>query len=167
MINIVLFQPEIPQNTGNIMRTCMASDMHLILIKPLGFKLDEKHLRRAGMDYINNLSYEVFDNFADFEKAHQGDYYFITRYAKQSYAKATYNFDHDIYLIFGSESSGIDKSILQAYKDNLYRIPMNKDARSLNLSNCVALVGYDCLRQNDFFDLVDHEVIKGADFIDR
>ena len=167
MINIVLYAPEIPSNTGNIMRTCMASHTHLILIRPLGFKLSDKYLKRSGMDYLKDLDYEVFDSFEDFKLLHHGDYFLVSRYGKKTYSDVDFKQNKDIYLIFGNESSGLSKEILKEYKENAIRIPMAADARSLNLANSVAVVAYEALRQNNFNDLSKIEVIKGENFIDE
>lgn len=166
MINVVLFEPEIPQNTGNIMRTCSALEMKLHLIEPLGFSLDEKHLRRSGMDYIHDLDYKIYPNWDTFYKDHQdGQYVYFTRYGMKSFDECVFDKTKDIYLVFGKESTGIDKQILKQNIDSCYRLPMRKDARSLNLSNCVAIGAYECLRQVGFGDLSDREVIKGEDFL--
>ena len=166
MINIVLFEPEIPQNTGNIMRTCSVFEMKLHLIKPLGFSLDEKHLKRSGMDYVRDLDYHVYENWDEFYKGHhEGQFVFFTRYGLKSFDECIFKQEGDIYLVFGKESTGIDKSILKEHLEDCYRIPMRSDARSLNLSNCVAIGAYECLRQVGFGDLSDREVIKGADFL--
>ncbi|MBO7698785.1 MAG: tRNA (cytidine(34)-2'-O)-methyltransferase [Erysipelotrichaceae bacterium] len=166
MINIVLFEPEIPQNTGNIMRTCSVFEMKLHLIKPLGFSLDEKHLKRSGMDYVRDLDYTVYENWDEFYKDHnEGQFVFFTRYGLKSFDECIFKQEGDIYLIFGKESTGIDKGILKEHLEDCYRIPMRSDARSLNLSNCVAIGAYECLRQIGFGDLSDREVIKGADFL--
>lgn len=165
MVNIVLFEPEIPQNTGNIMRTCTVFDMKLHLIEPLGFSLDEKHLRRSGLDYIKDLDYTVYKNWDEFVKDKDGQFVFFTRYGMKSFDKCIFDKDRDIYLVFGKESTGIDKKILKDHLDDCYRLPMKENARSLNLSNCVAIGAYECLRQIGFGELSDHEVIKGADFL--
>ena len=165
MVNIVLFEPEIPQNTGNIMRTCTVFDMKLHLIEPLGFYLDEKHLRRSGLDYIKDLDYTVYKNWDEFIKDKDGQFVFFTRYGMKSFDKCIFDKDRDIYLVFGKESTGIDKKILKDNLDDCYRLPMKENARSLNLSNCVAIGAYECLRQIGFGELSDHEVIKGADFL--
>ena len=165
MINIVLFEPEIPQNTGNIMRTCSVFKMNLHLIEPLGFVLDEKHLRRSGMDYIADLNYKVYSNWNEFIKDKQGQFVYFTRYGLKTFDKCVFETDKDIYLVFGKESTGIDKSILKDNLDKCYRIPMRSDARSLNLSNCVAIGAYECLRQVGFNDLSEFEVLKGKDFL--
>lgn len=165
MINIVLFEPEIPQNTGNIMRTCSAFKMNLHLIEPLGFSLDEKHLLRSGMDYINSLNYKVYQNWDEFVKDKEGQFVYFTRYGLKSFNECIFDKNKDIYLVFGKESTGIDKKILKNNIDNCYRIPMKADARSLNLSNTVAIGAYECLRQVGFEGLSDKEVIKGGDFL--
>ena len=166
MIHIVLFEPEIPQNTGNIMRTCAATDVTLHLIKPYGFYLDEKHLRRSGMDYRNDVTLFEHENWEEFTTAFPARYYFITRYGQNTYSDIDFTQDtSDIFIIFGKESTGIPKKILQTDLEHCLRIPMVEDARSLNLSNCVALVLYETLRQLNFSGLSKYEVIKGKDFI--
>ena len=166
MINIVLFEPEIPGNTGNIMRTCVATDTKLHLIKPLGFSLDEKSLRRSGVNYIDKLEYEVYENFQDFESKNKGTYYFYTRYGHKPHSDFDYsNVDEEIYLIFGKESTGIPKEILKTHIDNCVRIPMTSNVRSLNLSNCCALVLYEVLRQQGYRNLLFDEPHKDKDFI--
>ncbi len=167
MINIVLYEPEIPQNTGNIMRTCSVFEMKLHLIEPLGFSLDEKHLKRCGLDYISELDYTVSKNWDEFIKDKEGQFVFFSRYALKSFNECVFDKEKDIYMVFGKESTGIDKQILKDHLDECYRIPMRKDARSLNLSNCVAIGAYECLRQTGFGDLSDREVIKGEDFLLR
>ena len=168
MINVVLYNPEIPQNTGNIMRTCSAFNMTLHLIEPLGFVLDDKHLRRSGMDYIKDLHYFIYPDYETFCKANDGDYVFFSRYGLKTFDKCDFKvFNKDIYLIFGKESTGIPKAILLDHLDNTYRLPMREDARSLNLSNCVAIGAYECLRQVGFGDLSPVEVIKGKDWLLR
>lgn len=169
MINIVLYEPEIPQNTGNIMRTCVATGAKLHLIKPLGFELDEKRIRRSGVNYIDKLKYEVYENFDDFKNKNQGTYYYFTRYGKKPHSSFDYKEDinKDIYLIFGKESTGIPKEILQKDLEHCMRIPMTSDVRSLNLSNCVAIVLYEVLRQFDYNDLLRTEPHKGENFIEE
>ena len=113
MINIVLYEPEIPQNTGNIMRTCVATNSKLHLIKPLGFKLDDNHMRRCAVNYLENLNYEVYENWDDFKDKNKGTYYYLTRYGKKPHTSFDYsNNKENIYLIFGKESTGIPKEIL-------------------------------------------------------
>ena len=166
MINIVLYEPEIPQNTGNIMRTCSVFKMDLHLIEPLGFVMDEKHLRRSGLDYRQDLKYTIYPDWLDFiSKNNKGQFVYFTRYGLKSFNECIFEKDQDIYLVFGKESTGIDKKILKDNLDKCYRIPMREDARSLNLSNCVAIGAYECLRQIGFDGLSDKEVIKGEDFL--
>lgn len=168
MINIVLYEPEIPQNTGNIMRTCVATGSTLHLIKPLGFSLDEKSIKRSGANYIDKLDLKVYENYEDFSSKNPGEYYFFTRYGKKSHSEFNYsNKNKNIYLIFGKESEGIDKKILKNNLDRCMRIPMTKDVRSLNLSNCVAIVVYEVLRQQDYKDLLRKEPHKGEDFLEN
>ncbi|MDY6062255.1 MAG: tRNA (cytidine(34)-2'-O)-methyltransferase [Erysipelotrichaceae bacterium] len=169
MINIVLFEPEIPANTGNIMRTCVVFNCKLHLIEPLGFSLDEKHLRRSGMDYIKDLEYFTYPNWQGFYDNHsQGRYIYFTRYGFKHLGELKLEHhcqEEDLYLVFGKESTGIDKGILVEHLDECYRIPMDAKARSLNLSNCVALGTYEVLRQLNFPNLSTKEVIKGEDFL--
>lgn len=166
MLNIVLYQPEIPTNTGNIMRTCVATNTKLHLIKPLGFSLDEKSVKRSGVNYIDKLDYEVYDNYEDFVNKNHGEYYFFTRYGKKPHTSFDYSsMDKDIYLIFGKESTGIPKEILRPNLDRCMRIPMSKNVRSLNLSNCCAIVLYEVLRQQNYRDLLFEEPHKDKDFI--
>lgn len=167
MIHVVLYEPEIPQNTGNIMRTCMAANCKLHLIEPLGFSLDEKHLRRSAMDYVKEVDYTVYKDWEAFKKANpSSNYYFMTRYGKK--APSDFDFtkiDGDIYLILGKESTGIPKTILQNQLDHCMRLPMVENARSLNLSNCAAIVVYEVLRQLDYLSLSRVEAIKGEDWL--
>ena len=167
MINIVLYEPEIPQNTGNIMRTCSAFKMKLHLIEPLGFYLDDKHLKRSAMDYDEDLEYKIYENYESFLKENSnGQFVFFSRYGMKSFEECIFDKDEEnIYLVFGKESTGIDKKILVDNIDKTYRLPMRKDARSLNLSNCVAIGAYECLRQVGFNDLSSKEVLKGEDFL--
>ena len=167
MINIVLYEPEIPQNTGNIMRTCVATGSMLHLIKPLGFSLSEKEIKRSGVNYIEHLEYKVYENFNDFKEKNIGKYYFSTRYGKKPHSEFKFNKEDNIYLIFGKESTGVPKEILKEYLDNCMRIPTTDKVRSLNLSNCVALVLYEALRQQDYNDLLKFEPHKGSDFLER
>jgi len=168
MINIVLFEPEIPQNTGNIMRTCAGTYTKLHLIKPLGFKLDDKYLKRSGVNYIEHCDYTVYENFEDFLSKNDGEFYFLTRYGKKPHTSFDYSdVDKNIYLIFGKESTGVPKNILKNYLDRCLRIPTNDYIRSLNLSNCVALVLYEVLRQQNFPNLLRQEPFKGADYLEK
>lgn len=168
MINVVLFEPEIPQNTGNIMRTCVATNAKLHLIKPLGFSLDEKSIKRSGANYIDKLDYEVYENYEHFKSKNEGIYYFFTRYGKKTHTDFDYsNKGENIYLIFGKESSGIDKKILKDNLDYCMRLPMSDNVRSLNLSNCVAIVVYEVLRQQNYNDLLRYEPFKGENFLEE
>ena len=166
-INVVLFEPEIPQNTGNIMRTCVAVDARLHLIEPLGFKLDDKTVKRSGVNYIDKLEYYVYSNFDEFLEKNNGEFYFFTRYGKKPHSDFDFtdNQDRDIYLIFGKESTGVPKEILRNYLDRCMRIPMTDKVRALNLSNCAAIVIYEVLRQQDYLDLSRVEPFKGEDWL--
>ena len=151
-INIVLHQPEIPQNTGNIARTCAAINSKLHLIKPLGFSIEDKYVRRAGMDYWNLIDVLVYEDLSDFfNKNRSKAFYFITTKAEKSFTDIKY--PEDSYFIFGRESAGLPEDILEKNQDNCVRIPMAESARSLNLSNAAAIVAYEALRQNDFTGL--------------
>lgn len=169
MIHIVLYQPEKPLNTGNIMRTCVASDSILDIIGPLTFSIDNKDLKRAGLDYIDNLKMNYFPTYNDFLKAYPNqEVFYVTRYANKVYSEFDLSDQvKDLFLMFGKESTGIPKDILIAHEDHLLRIPMVIDARSLNLSNCVALVLYEALRQQGFRNLATHETIKGENFLEK
>ena len=168
MINIVLFEPEIPGNTGNIMRTCVATGTKLHLIEPLGFKLDESSIKRSGVNYIDKLEYSVYKNWDDFKEKNKGTYYFFTRYGHKPHSSFDYsNKDEEIYLIFGKESTGIPKEILRTDLDRCMRIPMTDNVRSLNLSNCAAIVLFEVLRQQDYRDLLREEPHKDKDFITK
>ena len=151
-MHIVLHQPEIPQNTGNIGRTCVATNTSLHLIEPLGFRLDEKALRRAGMDYWQQLDVTRYMDYEDFKKQHpDAKIWYATTKAKHSYTDVSFGMDD--FIMFGKESAGIPEEILVENEENCIRIPMGNDIRSLNLSNSVAIVLYEALRQNDFKDL--------------
>ena len=166
MINIVLLEPEIPQNTGNIMRTCVATGTKLHLIKPLGFKIDDAHLRRSGVNYIDKLDYEIYENYDDFLSKNSGEFYFFTRYGHKPHTSFDYSdTTKDIYLIFGKESTGIPREILKSNLDRCMRIPMTANVRALNLSNCCAIVVYEVLRQQNYRDLLFDEPHKDKDFI--
>lgn len=149
MLNVVLLEPEIPQNTGNIGRTCCATGTRLHLIEPLGFRLGEKELKRAGMDYWNRLDVTVYENYEDFLAKNPGaKIYMASTKAPKVYTEVAY--EPDCYLMFGKESAGIPEEILVQHPDTTVRIPMNEDIRSLNLSNSVAIMVYEVLRQHDF-----------------
>lgn len=169
MNNIVLYEPEIPQNTGNIMRTCVATGTKLHLIKPLGFQLDDAHLKRSGVNYIDKLEYFVYEDWNDFLNKNQGEFYYFTRYGKVPHTSFDYsNFENkNLYFIFGKESTGIPKEILKNNLDCCMRIPMTSNVRALNVSNSVAIVIYEALRQQNFNDLLREEPHKGADYLEK
>lgn len=149
MLNIVLYEPEMPANTGNIGRTCVATGTRLHLIGPLGFSLSEKMLKRAGLDYWDKLDVTVYDDYQDFrEKNPDAKIYMATTKARHNYTAV--NYEKDCYIMFGKESAGIPEEILVENEENCIRIPMLSEIRSLNLSNSVAVVLYEALRQNDF-----------------
>lgn len=149
MLNIVLHEPEIPANTGNIGRTCEATNTRLHLIEPLGFRLNEKNLKRAGMDYWEHLDVRTYIDYNDFlEKNPGAKIYMATTKAPKVYTEV--NYEPDCYIMFGKESAGIPEEILVEHKEDCVRIPMIGDIRSLNLGNSVAIVLYEALRQNGF-----------------
>lgn len=166
MLNIVLFEPEIPENTGNIMRTCAATGAKLHLIRPLGFRMDQNSIKRSGVNYIDKVDYTLYDDYEDFCSKNDGEYYFMTRYGKKAHSEFDYSDkSKNIYLIFGKESTGIPKEILRNNLDRCIRIPSTDNVRSLNLSNCVAIVLYEVLRQQDYLDLCRCEPFKGEDWL--
>ena len=169
MNNIVLFEPEIPGNTGNIMRTCVATNTRLHLIKPLGFSLEDKYLKRSGVNYIDKLEYYVYENFDDFQNKNKGEYYYFTRYGKKPHTSFNYKNEEnkELYFIFGKESTGIPKEILKKDLYHCMRIPMTKNVRALNLSNAAAIVIYEALRQQDYNDLLRTEPHKGEDYLEK
>ena len=168
MLNVVLYEPEIPQNTGNIMRTCAATNTKLHLIKPLGFSLDEKVVKRSGANYVNECDYTLYENFDDFLSKNDGTFYFLTRYGHKPHSSFDYSDkSENIYLVFGKESTGIPKKILKEHLDNCYRIPTNEHIRALNLSNCVAIMLFEVLRQQNYRDLLQFDPFKGADYLTR
>ncbi len=149
MLNIVLLEPEMPANTGNIGRTCVAANTRLHLIEPLGFRINDKMLKRAGLDYWDKLDVTVYDSYPDFlEKNPKAKIYMATTKAPKAYTGV--HFEPDCYIMFGKESAGIPEKILLENQENCIRIPMVGDIRSLNLSNSVAIVLYEALRQNNF-----------------
>ena len=155
-LNIVLFEPEIPANTGNIGRTCVATGTRLHLIEPLGFRLNEKSIKRAGMDYWEHLNVTRYMNFEEFlEKNPGAKIYMATTKGQHVYSDV--NYEPDCYIMFGKESAGIPEEILVKHPENCIRIPMLSEIRSLNLSNSVAVVLYEALRQNNF----DHMKLEG------
>lgn len=166
MINIVLYEPEIPENTGNIMRTCAATNAKLHLIEPFGFIFDENRLKRSGANYIDKVNYEIYLDYDDFLSKNSGKFYYFTRYGTKKYSDIDFsNSDDNIYLIFGKESTGIPKGILHNNLEKCYRIPTSDNVRALNLSNCVALVTYEALRQQNFPNLLFSDPFKGKDYL--
>ena len=156
MINIILYEPEIPLNTGNIGRTCVATGTRLHLIEPLGFRLTEKNIKKSGMDYWERLDVTIYDDFEDFLDKNpdaKNNIFYATTKALKGYCDVKY--DKDSYIMFGPESRGIPEKLLVDNKDKCIRIPMKEEERSLNLSNSVAVILYEALRQNDFLDLTD------------
>ena len=166
MINLVLFEPEIPENTGNIMRTCAASGARLHLIRPLGFAMSTGVIKRSAVNYIDKVDYTLYDDFLDFISKNPGEYYFFTRYGKKPHSEIDYtDKKKNIYLIFGKESTGIPKEILRKYLDRCIRIPCSDNVRCLNVSNCVAIAVYEVLRQQNYNDLLRYEPFKGEDWL--
>lgn len=156
MLNIVLHEPEMPANTGNIGRTCVATNTRLHLIEPMGFLINDKNLKRAGLDYWKDLDVHTYVNYEDFLAKNPGaKIYYATTKAHHTYCDV--NFEEDCYIMFGKESAGIPEEILVKHPDQCIRIPMVGDIRSLNLSNSVAIVLYEALRQHDF----SHMNLKG------
>ena len=154
MLNIVLHEPEMPANTGNIGRTCVAAGARLHLIEPLGFSINDKMVKRAGLDYWDKLDVTVYNDYEDFLKKNPGaKIYMATTKAHKTYSDVHY--EDDCYIMFGKESAGIPEDILVSSEDTCIRIPMIEEARSLNLSNSVAIVVYEALRQQGFDNLKD------------
>ena len=152
MLNVVLFEPEIPQNTGNIARTCAATRTGLILIEPLGFQLADKYMKRAGLDYFSMVDIQVMPSFeALMEKYPNAQYHFASTKAPRSYTEVRYGAED--FLVFGCETKGLPESLLQRVYDRCVRIPMRPDARSLNLAKSVAIIVYEALRQQGFPNL--------------
>ena len=150
-LNIVLVEPQIPQNTGNISRTCAVTGAKLHLIKPFGFEITDKHLKRAGLDYWDKLDIYYYENLKDFFEHNEGEYYYFTTKGQHVYSDVDY--PDDAYLIFGREDKGLNEDLLYENPERCVRIPMRSDLRSLNLSNSAAIAVYEVLRQWDFPDL--------------
>ncbi|MBQ8321751.1 MAG: tRNA (cytidine(34)-2'-O)-methyltransferase [Clostridia bacterium] len=149
MLNIVLYSPEIPQNTGNISRTCAVTGAALHIIKPIGFEISDRTLKRAGLDYWDKLDVFYYENYGDFlSKNPDAETYFFSSKAKKSYAEVTY--PENVYLVFGCETRGLPTELVEANIDRAVRIPMRPTLRCLNLSNAVAIAVYEVLRQSDF-----------------
>ena len=155
-IHIVLVEPEIPQNTGNIARTCAIIGAKLHLVKPLGFEISDKYLKRAGLDYWDKLDMEVHESFDDFLKKYNpenSNMFFVTTKGKHCYTEVDYPKFEEVFMLFGKETKGLPEDILKQYLGNTVRIPMRENFRSLNLSNSVAIVAYEMLRQDEFKNL--------------
>ena len=156
-LNIVMVEPEIPQNTGNIARTCSATGAALHLVKPLGFAIDDRKMKRAGLDYWNTLEIYMYESLADFMEKHGNDnLWFYTTKASKLYTEATVDESNEIYLVFGKETKGLPEDFLEAHRESCVRIPMRSEARSLNLSNAVAITVFEALRQLSFPALQDY-----------
>ena len=162
MIHIILFHPEIPANTGNILRTAMATNSIVHIIGPLPFDISDKALKRAGMDYLKEAKFEYYSSYEEFvSKMGDKKIYYVTKYGVNVYSNVDFSDPvEDVYVMFGRESTGIDKNILSEHKKDTLRIPMLSTARSLNLSNAVAIVVYDILRQKNFPSLATFDMIK-------
>lgn len=158
-MNIVLIEPEIPQNTGNIARTCAAIGAGLHLIEPLGFSLSDRYLKRAGLDYWADVDVKRYKNFEEFRELNKnGTFYYATTKAVNNYSDIVY--PENVYLLFGKESAGIPEYMLKGNKNNSIRIPMSDTARSLNLANSVAIISYEVLRQNGFENLLQQGQLR-------
>ncbi len=169
MINIILYRPEKPQNTGNIMRTCAAIGASLHIIGPVSFTIDDHALQRAGMDYLLGFDYEIYADYEEFVKQFGNkEIFYITRYG--FVPPSGYDLKQvkgDLNFMFGRESTGIPKDILSSHLDHCMRLPMKPEARSLNLSNCVAVVAYEALRQIDYENLATEDFLKGNDYLKK
>ena len=152
-INIVMVEPEIPQNTGNIARTCAATGAKLHLVHPLGFSISEKSVKRAGLDYWDKLEIEEHDSFEEFLKKYkpeENNMFFVTTKGKHVYSDVDYSKMEDVYILFGKETKGLPEDVLKTHLDQTIRIPMRETIRSLNLSNSVAIVAYEIFKQQNF-----------------
>lgn len=166
--NIVLYEPEIPQNTGNIMRTCAGTDTMLHLIRPLGFRIDDHHLARAAVNYLPNVDFMVYDTFEDFLANNHGKMYYLTRYGMKSPHELKLDDQNETYyFIIGKESTGIPKEILKEHLEDCIRLPINDKIRALNISNVAAVVIFEALRQQDYNNLskFEPETLKGKDWL--
>lgn len=168
-INVILYQPEIPPNTGNIIRTCYATNAKLHIIKPISFDIFHPNIKRAAAGRtIDEIEYEIHESYDEFKNKYGDEkVYYLSRYGLKNYCSIDFSFkkNKEIWLMFGTESTGIPKKILKESLETCIRIPMSEKCRSLNLANCVNLVVYEILRQNNFVGLSEFEVQKGKDFI--
>ncbi len=160
-MNIVLVEPEIPQNTGNIARTCRATGSVLHIVKPMGFTIDDKKLKRAGLDYWDELDIRYYENLDDFFAKNEGTFYCCTTKAQKTHSEVSYK-DGD-YLLFGKETRGLPETLISRYYDTAVRIPMLSGIRSLNLSNSVAIILYEALRQLNYGGLCEEGHLTGRD----
>ncbi|MEA4276575.1 tRNA (cytidine(34)-2'-O)-methyltransferase [Mycoplasma sp. 21DD0573] len=173
MLNIVLYQPEIAPNTGNIIRTCYALGAKLHIIKPTSFYLHPKYLKRAGAGrMLSDIQHEIHNSYEDFHNKYKDKkIFYVTRYGLETYTNVKYNEVHqqtgEVWLMFGRESTGIDKRILKDNLEDCIRIPMVSAMRSINLANCVAILGFEVMRQLDFKDLSKFEVEKGKHYLEQ
>ena len=158
-LHVVLVEPEIPQNTGNIARTCAATGVVLHLIEPLGFEISDRYLKRAGLDYWQYLDLRIYPDLEDFFRKNKGQYYFFTTKGSRRYTDASY--EGDVYLFFGKETKGLPEDLLRANLPRAVRLPMLPGIRSLNLSNSVAVAVYEVLRRWDFDGFCTEGVLKG------
>ena len=152
-LNIVLVEPQIPQNTGNISRTCAVTGAALHLVKPYGFEITDKKLKRAGLDYWDKLEIYEYENWDSFASSNEGAFYFFTTKGLNVHSEVSYPQDKNVFLIFGREDKGLPEELLYAHRDSCVRIPMRNELRSLNLSNSAAIAVYEVLRQWDYPDL--------------
>ena len=169
-LNIVLYQPEIPENTANIMRTCAATNFKLHLIEPFGFALSSSKFKRSSANNLDNVNYERYINWEDFVSKNKGEYFYMTRYGKVPPTSINFkDIDSDIYLVFCRESTGIPYELLASNLDICFRLPMNENFRALNVSNCVAICAYEVLRQLDYPNLsrVEPKNFKGENFLEN
>ena len=154
-LHVVLYQPEIPANTGNIARTCAATDTALHLIRPLGFSTDDKKLKRAGVDYWEFVDIHYYDSLDEFyEKNQGGDFYYLTKYGKKPHSDFDYSdTEKNIYFVFGRETNGLPKEVIENNREHTLRVPMTENVRALNLSNTAAILVYEALRQQNYLQL--------------
>lgn len=169
-LNVVLYQPEIPQNTGNIMRTCAGTGTRLHLIEPLGFRLEDKQLKRYGANVLEHVTFMTYHSWTEFAEKNPGRYFFLTRYGRKPPHEMDLSDPNEmIYLVFGRESTGLPKALLKDHLEACFRIPMNANIRSLNLANAVAVVLYEALRQQHYpgLSLEEPESMKGSNYLDQ
>ncbi|MBS8262831.1 tRNA (uridine(34)/cytosine(34)/5-carboxymethylaminomethyluridine(34)-2'-O)-methyltransferase TrmL [Mesobacillus boroniphilus] len=154
-LHVVLYQPLIPANTGNIARTCAGTDTELHLIRPLGFSTDDKMLKRAGLDYWDHVKIHYYDSLEDFYTQNEGgEFFYVTKFGKKAHSDFDYSAtEQDFFFIFGRETTGLPKEVIEANMETCLRLPMNENIRSLNLSNTAAILIYEALRQQDYRDL--------------